>query len=256
LNFSSIHDGRFASGHASSDPIGRAQSMALNKGPSSVPKLDLSLARTASGSSLSGAFGAGGGVASFEEAQTSARSFGEDFDIQPPAPNRRDMERLRALREQKPLPSSNGSAILESSSAVGGGTPVSALRRHAEDEVTTEMSTKEEAETPKLKELRFLADHISHTRATSLPAAPAHRPDEPPAAAAGSAAQAAHRPAADTADRPADRPAAVSLAGGSGVAARRSWDGGAATSTELGAASRARRSWRRARCHWRAVRGR
>jgi hypothetical protein len=236
MSFSSIHDGRFSGVTASSDTMGRAQPLAFfnnTSGPSSVPKLDLSLARTTFGSSASGAFGGG---ASFEEAQTSARSFGEDFDIQPPAPNRRDMERLRALREQKPLPSSSGNVILEpASSGMGGVTPVSALSRHAEDEVTTEMSTIEEAETPKLKELRLLAEHLSQTR--SISAASTHRRDDEPAGAPSAAAPSAHRPAADAAlaDRPADRPPGPSLGGGSGVATWRSWDGGATAPGELGA---------------------
>ena len=80
-----------------------------------VPKLDLSATRNAlSNTSFGSSFGAGtatavvAGGGAFEEGPASARSFGEDFDIQPPAPNRRDMERLRALREQKPPPAPGG----------------------------------------------------------------------------------------------------------------------------------------------------
>ena len=135
-------------------PVGATESASSPRLPSErpVPKLQLPLFRAPSGGSV------------LDEGQISARSFGEDFDILPPAQSRRDFERLRVLRErdQRPGPPSPTAALLaeHASGEHASGAPLHQAKLHQEElSMATEVSTREETENSKIKHLRFLADH-------------------------------------------------------------------------------------------------
>ena len=214
LNFSSSQDRRFAGGPGGADATIRTQAILSNP---AVPKLDLSAARNSSNSATSAAAGSHGGApVSFEEAQTSARSFGEDFDIQPPAPNRRDMERLRALREQKPIPAVAGGNISESTapivpSANTWATPPAATRyRYVDVNVSNQRETlaTEDLQHGKLGHPHTGSDHIAQGRSISQTILSENDQDYQPAArhvsdvVSGSEPQHSDMPESSPAERP------------------------------------------------------
>jgi hypothetical protein len=179
-----------------------------------VPKLDLSAARNSSNSAASAAAGYGGvaSASNFEEAQTSARSFGEDFDIQPPAPNRRDMmERLRALREQIPAPSNGGiseSPAPASSASTTRTTPNSASRyRQSDDYPSQHRLSADDFDYSKSELPRPVTEHFSAARSTALGASPTAVEHGAPDLAGGAAAASAHRTSGESS--PAERPGLV-----------------------------------------------